>query len=218
MQDIGGFMSEHVNYSRYGYVSGGAAIGGGPAIIPIDLLFFRLGHLSTQRGIIKFDWLGNHEPILAILLFLLGLFLPAIISSTAKHIANGCSLSLTKGGIQGVRKTLFSSKNLQLPIEKVDSIMVSKSIFNLIGGGKTVAIRSNSGLVMFPWVQNADDFVAATLQRIETFKKNTTPSSKPASDGASLSNKLKELQSLKEQGILTEEQFEAKKQELIAKY
>ncbi len=149
-------------------------------------------------------------------------FVIPIILYMSNFKANQCILSLWDDSIRGELKTTFSKKEIRLPIEKLDNVMVVEGFFDRIRGGKTIEIRSNSGLIKFHWVHNADEFVAATLQRIEAFKKNaaatpTAAAPAPAAD-ASLSEKLQELQSLKDQGILTDEQFEAKKQELIAKF
>ncbi len=135
--------------------------------------------------------------------------------------AKRCNLSLWEDTIQGNLKTAFSVKELRLPIEKVDNVMVVDGFADKIRGGKTIVIRSNSGLIKFHWVHNADAFVRATVQQIEEFKKQTAAASTPApaaASSASLTEKLQELQTLRDQGILTEEQFEQKKQELLAKF
>lgn len=87
------------------------------------------------------------------------------------YIENSCSLKLTESGIEGRRKKLFSSTELKLPIDKVDNIMVRSNVYCALFGGNIVEVSSASGLVRFPFVQNAEEFVNATLAKIEEYKK-----------------------------------------------
>ena len=48
--------------------------------------------------------------------------------------------------------------------------MLKRSLFNILSGGKTVVLHTASGVIKFPWVQNADEFVDATLAKIEEAK------------------------------------------------
>lgn len=178
---------------------------------------------KDTHGVIVDEFVRQDNLIIGIILFILFFIVPTLIALSNKCLARCCTLSVMEKGVYGERKTLFSMRTIQLPIEKVDNIMVIEGFMDKIRGGKTVAIRSNSGLVKFPWCHNADEFVAATMQRIEVFKKENSGAATPAPaapsvPAASLTEKLQELQSLKEQGILTEEQFEAKKQQLLANF
>ena len=147
------------------------------------------------------------------------------------YAAKRCSLNLSEKGITGIRKKLFSTKEVKLPIDKIDSIMVSNSLFNKLTGGKTIAIRSASGLVKFPWVQNAEEFVNATLAKIEEYKqqvkeenkslvKTVTESAaaaaKPEASQTSAS-KIKELKDLLDNDLISKEEFEAKRRDLLDK-
>ena len=130
-----------------------------------------------------------------------------------KSSAKQCSLILDDKGINGKRKTLFSCKELRLPMNKIDSITIQRGILDRICGGKTIAIRSASGLINFPWVQNAQEFVDMTLEEIQKYDeavelKNTAESSDEF-------EKVKKLKELQQQGLLTEEEFEAKKKQLL---
>lgn len=98
------------------------------------------------------------------------LLTPLIMSIHSIRTSKKCSLELNENGVHGTRKRLFSTAEIKLPIEKVASIMMKKSFFNKLTGGKTVIISSASGVIKFPWVQNADEFVDATLAKIEEAK------------------------------------------------
>lgn len=85
--------------------------------------------------------------MLGVLITLSVIFLPIILRKIRNNIADNCSLSLTEKGINGNRKKLFSNKQLNLPIDKVDNIMISESVWDKMRGGRTVAVRSTSGLI-----------------------------------------------------------------------
>lgn len=123
---------------------------------------------------------------------------------------------------------MFSTKALKLPIDKIDNIMVSEGIFDKLFSGKTVSVRSASGIVKFAWVKNADEFVQATLDKIEDYKQTTikednknlisaVANSAQANAGGSSAEKLKELKELLDSGIISQEDFDAKKQDLLSK-
>jgi hypothetical protein len=154
--------------------------------------------------------------------------LPIILRKIRNHIARNCSLSLDENGISGNRKKLFSNAQLNLPIDKVDNISISESIFDKLRGGKTVAIRSASGVIKFPWVQNADEFVNCTLARIEEFKNSVraenqrlvsavAQNTQTNSADRSSAEKIKELKSLLDDGLISQDEFDSKRRELIEK-
>lgn len=143
-------------------------------------------------------------------------------------VAKNCSLVLENTGIIGAKAGLFSSKEIKLPTEKIDSITVQNGIFDKIFGGKTIAVRSASGLIKFPWVQNANEFVNATLAKIEGFKQSVKNenqnlvSAMAKSIGGNTGNssaaqQIKEIKDLLDSGLITQEEFEAKRKELLDK-
>ena len=148
--------------------------------------------------------------------------LPIIMRKIADYMARQCSLSLTEKSVTGNKKTLFSNQVLKLPIDKVDAIMASHSFLDTLRGGDTLLIRSASGVIKFPWVQNANDFVNKTLARIEEYKhsvkaalNNTANNSN--SDGSSSAARIKELKDLLDSGLITQEEFDSKRKELLNK-
>ncbi|MBR1422950.1 MAG: SHOCT domain-containing protein [Ruminococcus sp.] len=169
------------------------------------------------------------------------MIIPIIYNAILKYIEHNCSLSLTDSGIVGQRKKIFSSQSLQLPIDKIDSIMTVDNISCKLWGGQIVMIRSVSGRVAFPWVQNADEFVSRTLKKIEEYKNSVREDNKnlltavvenqkamssavvnraehSASPGVSAASKIKELKELLDSGLISQEEFEAKRKQLLDKF
>lgn len=139
-----------------------------------------------------------------------------------------CSLVLDDKGITGRKSGFFTGKEIKLPTDKIDSITIQNGLFDRIFCGKTIAVRSNSGLVKFPWIQNADEFVDATLAKIEEFKQSVKDennnlvsaminNSGNNSGSSSAAQQIKEIKDLLDNGLISQEEFEAKRKELLDK-
>lgn len=166
---------------------------------------------------------------IALPIYFIVFVLPILLYLLKIYRANRCSLVLTDKGLSGQCKKIFSTAQLQLPMDKIDNIMVTENLINKIDGGKTVAIRSASGLIKFPWVQNADEFVNATLAEIEKYNqslKNVDQNLVSAISGNSVqkaqpeksaAQKIKDLKELLDSGLITQDEFDAKKKDLLDK-
>lgn len=148
----------------------------------------------------------------------IGLYLIMLmIKAAEKAILKLCSLYLTNKEIKGIRKYIFLKKDLTFPIEKVDSIMVVNSTFDKIRGGKTIAIRTTSGLIKFPWVHNAEEFVNKTLDTIKAYNESSKPVTENFQQNTGGDN-LEQIQKLKEMldsDIITQDEFDTKKKQLL---
>lgn len=134
-----------------------------------------------------------------------------------KFILKRCSLELSKDGIIEKRKYLFSNKLLQLPIEKVDSILIENRIIDKIFGGETIAIRSASGLIRFICVQNASEFVDKTLESIKAYKESNPhiDVNIPTNTSSDNLEQIKKLKEMLDNGIITQDEFDTKKKQLL---
>lgn len=179
---------------------------------------------------------GGEDGLLAavvILVLCMMLVVPILISiAIRKYHTKKCYMKLTENGVvgQGLRQIVGRSQQhyivelVRLPIDKIDSIGVHKT---LLWDGKVVTVRSASDGIRFPCVHNADEFVNATLAKIEEFKQNVMIDSKNiaanlnqnSSSNTSVSSvsKIKELKELLDDGLITQEEFDAKRKELLDK-
>lgn len=127
-------------------------------------------------------------------------------------------MELTNDGINGRIKVIGSTSDLRLPIEKIDSIFVKNSLIDKFHGGKTLGIRSNTGVIKFVCVQNADAFVTAANKAIEESKKankEVPVSSTTIVQNTSDADELKKYKDLLDNGVITQEEFDAKKRQLL---
>lgn len=157
-------------------------------------------------------------------LFLLGLLitivvfaLPYVVKKYHFFIASRCYLTLEENQLVGTLKLKLSTMKIQMPIEKLDNVFTSNSISDAFRGGETVAVHSNSGVVKFHFVQNAEEFAALAVKQIEKYERAVAVQSASIHtvDNSSLTEKLSELQKLKEQGLLSEEEFNQKKKQIL---
>lgn len=146
------------------------------------------------------------------------MFIIAAIKLYTQDVAKECSIELTSEGINGRRKRFGSKADLRLPIEKIDSIFVTETVFDKLRSGKTLGIRSNTGVIKFVCVQNADEFVTAANKAIEENKKanRTAPvAPAPVVQAASNADELKKYKDLLDSGVITQEEFDAKKKQIL---
>ncbi len=132
-----------------------------------------------------------------------------------------CALVLTDSKVYGRRKWFFVNEELQIPLKHIDNVLIRRNFWDILygGGGKTIKISSNSGYVKFPCVQNAESFTSTALKQLEIIHKKSEASVAPVviKKESSIDEKFKTLQNLKEQGIISEEEYNAKKAELLNK-
>lgn len=129
-----------------------------------------------------------------------------------QELPSKCLLELTNDGINGRIKVIGSTSDLRLPIEKIDSLI------DKFRGGKTLGIRSNTGVIKFVCVQNADAFVTAANKAIEESKKankEVPVSSTTIVQNTSDADELKKYKDLLDNGVITQEEFDAKKRQLL---
>lgn len=135
-----------------------------------------------------------------------------------QELPSKCSLELTSDGINGRIKVIGSTSDLRLPIEKIDSLFVKNSLMDKFRGGKTLGIRSNTGVIKFVCVQNADAFVTAANKAIEESKKANKEVPSPLTtivQNTSDADESKKYKDLLDNGVITQEEFDAKKKQLL---
>lgn len=108
----------------------------------------------------------------------------------------------------------FSKKDCFLSFDKIQSLSVHSNLKDSLIGGKTVVVYGTSISIKVPCVQNADEFVNATLAEIKKWKD----AKEATLDETKNSNTFDDIQKLKnllEQGLISQEEYDAKRQELI---
>ena len=112
-----------------------------------------------------------------------------------------------------------SKITLKMPIEKIDNIAAVNSVF-FIYTGKALRISSTSGSFKIPYVLNADEVVSYISNAIEK-AKSERGSTAVASPSRNVQEKpadsLKKIAELRDMGVITEEEFEEKKKEILGK-
>ena len=133
-----------------------------------------------------------------------------------------CELTVTEREVSGAYTTVIPifKKTLKMPIEKIDNIVVMNGLQEKLSFGKRIVISSTAGKISFPFVWNADEIVEKVLASMGRKSVQDTAISAPREEQNSASSvigKIKELSELKNAGIITEEEFELKKKELLGK-
>ena len=187
------------------------------------LIILALGYYVAKiawfgtKGQYDYAWLYVLEQkIIPIVLVII----PFVVLLIEKIIAKRCKLELTEGQIEGQLKTTFGKKKLQIPIDHLDNVMTSSGFWDKVRGGETLLISSNSGLIKFHYVRNADEFAQAAMKRIDEVKKSATvPQAAPVQrvSGGNAIVKMNSLKQMLDSGLITQEEFDQKKQDILSK-
>ena len=138
--------------------------------------------------------------IIAIVAFVLG-----IISLIIFVIHNNCELIVTEKNVRG--KAILG-KDVVLPIYMI-SAYSTKSFLS------TIAIASSSGLIKFSFIENCSQIGNVLSQLINQRQEQTKNVSRDSTTTSTNMDDLVKLKNLLEQGIITQEEFDAKKKQLL---
>lgn len=174
----------------------------------------------------SFDYVDGEGVLIVCLIWLAVIVFPFIIAGIIKLITNiinryaegvssVCELYLTETQICGVLKTIFGEKELRIPLEKLDNVSLRDSIIDKIIGGKKLCILSNSGTVRFPYVQNSEEFMKATFEQLEKRKNKANNKTATEPEKNDSVDELKKYKELFDSGIITQEEFEVKKKQIL---
>ncbi len=176
----------------------------------------------------KYTYWGSTEEmyieniIIVAALYIILFCLPAVITAIFKHGCKITALTITESQVYGSYNNFLFKKNLKMPIEKVDNLTTISGIIDKLRSGVTLGVCSASGVIKLHFVQNADEVIAATISRIEEIKekekrKMATIQSVVSTSVSSVSEKLKELELMKEQDLISEDEYNKKREEILEK-
>ena len=72
---------------------------------------------------------------------------------------------LTEYEIHLLKRRLFITKNIHIPIDKIDSIYILNSVADIFRGGETIIIFSNRIKIQICCVYNAEEFTELVMKR-----------------------------------------------------
>lgn len=160
--------------------------------------------------------------ILVVFIYAVLFSTPTIVDKILNRECKATALTITNSQVYGSYNNFLFKKSLKMPIEKIDNLTTISGLMDKFRSGVTLGICSASGIVKLHFVQNADEVITATIGRIEEIKekeKRARVIAQPVvSTGApSIPDKMKELALMKEQGFITEEEFNKKREELLSR-
>lgn len=140
------------------------------------------------------------------ILFVLGCLalLGAIILGIMYLVNRKCELQITENNVKG--KTLFG-KEVVLPLYMVSAYSTRKFL-------SVVCVATASGITKFSLIENYKEIGEVLEQQINQRQRNTETYSKKSTESNSMDDLLK-LKSLLDSGIITQEEFDAKKKQLL---
>lgn len=161
--------------------------------------------------------------ILVALIYLIAAATPFVGKALYSKMCKNTELYVTDEQVLGSYSSFVFKKTLQIPIDKVDNLTISSTFLDKLRTGKTLGVCSASGVIKLHFVQNAENVVSLTMERINENKNKEkrariiaqTAATIPAT--VSTADKLKELASMKEAGLISEEEYAKKREDLLTK-
>ena len=154
-------------------------------------------------------------------MFLLLLGAPFYIDAIHKRQCKNTALTISESKVYGSYNSFLFKKSLEMPIEKVDNLTTISGLMDKLRTGVTLGVCSASGVIKIHFVQNAEEVISAAMNRIDEIKEKEKRSravvaQATANAPASTSDKLKDLLAMKESGLITEEEFTKKREEILS--
>ena len=131
--------------------------------------------------------------------------LGCVIIVTIAKVINNCSIMVTDKRVIGK----INKKNVDLPIDSISAVGT--------GGGSSITVSTASGVIRFKWIENNEEIrrilSKLIMQRQEDAKKQIVSS--PVAESTSNADELKKYKELLDSGVITQEEFDAKKKQLL---
>ena len=160
-------------------------------------------HIKDYSGY-KAAFCGNGECltffIIACVFFVLGIIALIIFLAHSK-----CELCITENNVKG--KTLFG-KEVVLPLYMVSAYSTRK-LFS------TIAVATSSGLTKFALIGNYAEIGNILSKKINERQENTSNESKTSAPQSNSMDDIIKLKSMLDSGIITQEEFDTKKKQLL---
>ena len=144
--------------------------------------------------------------VAAVLLWLF-LAVPPFVTWRFTHFVLTTDRLITRSGV-------FAKHSKEIPLERINDIAFSQSLMDRILGAGDLLIES-AGERGQGRISNVRNPERVQLMIYEESEKNNNRMMQPRSAGTSIPEQLEALGRLKEQGVLSPAEFEAKKQDLL---
>ena len=142
----------------------------------------------------------------AVLMFLF-LAVPPFVTWQFTHFVLTTDRLITRSGV-------FAKHSKEIPLERINDIAFSQSFIDRILGAGDLLIES-AGERGQGRISNVRNPERVQLMIYEESEKNNNRMMQPRSAGTSIPEQIEALSRLKEQGVLSPAEFEAKKQDLL---
>ena len=148
---------------------------------------------------------GNQSQI--IFIFAASLTFIGIVALLIYWVHSKCEISITEKNVKG--KTLFG-KEVVLPLYMVSAYSTRKFL-------STISVATSSGITKFSFVSNYAEIGNILSQKINERQEGAglNSSVNPSTPQNSSMDDLKKLKDLLDAGIITQEEFDAKKKQLL---
>ncbi len=162
------------------------------------------GSINSTRS--AFDAAIQGEEGYLVMLIISGFFiLLGIIGFVFAFAHTRCKLEITENNVKG--KSLFG-KQVVLPMYMVSAYSTRKFL-------STIAVATSSGLTKFALIKNYEEIGAVLSQKINERQEQTTTTKTNTQAKSNSLDDLAKIKELLDMGVITQEEFDAKKKEIL---
>ena len=161
--------------------------------------------IPHRRGNALMAAFKGHDTYMALLIVGCVFFLLGVIFGIVFLAISRCELTITEKNVRG--KTLFG-KEVVLPLYMVSAYSTRKLL-------STVAVATSSGVTKFSLIGNYLAIGEILGQKINERQEVTANEVKPQSTQSNSMDDILKLKSLLDAGVITQEEFDAKKKQLL---
>ena len=159
--------------------------------------------ISVAISPAPFDMIGAGAAVLLWLFFAV----PPFVTWQFTHFLLTTDRLITRSGV-------FAKQSKEIPLERINDIAFSQSVLDRILGAGDLLIES-AGERGQGRISNVRNPERVQLMIYEESEKNNDRMMAPRSVGATVPEQIEALARLKDQGVLSEAEFEAKKRDLL---
>lgn len=165
------------------------------------------GYVTYTEEIIGWEYLfdfGEYTHFFLLFIIACLCFIAAVVIGIMYLVNRKCEMQITENNVKG--KTLFG-KEVVLPLYMVSAYSTRKFL-------SVIAVATASGTTKFALIGNYKEIGEVLAKKINARQQNTETSPKQSADNAAMEDIVK-LKSLLDAGVITKEEFDAKKKQLL---
>lgn len=141
---------------------------------------------------------------------------PFIFELIRKKECKNTELNIKEDRIYGSSGHALIKKKIDIPLKSINNITILESKADKIKSGKTIEILYGTKKEKFSYIHNAEavkNYINECISKLKSKKEETVQTTVIQND--SMADELKKFKDLLDSGVITQEEFDAKKKQIL---